>query len=74
MARIVFGISRCMARRRADSLPVLFLRFESPPPFCDLLRDLLAPAAEELADRNAKGGLVSKPGLKGRHAVPGFVA
>jgi hypothetical protein len=63
-----------MARSRADSLPFLFLRFELAPPPRDLLRDLLAPAAKELADRNAKGGLVSKPGLKGRYAVPGFVA
>src|SRR6185295_11638469 len=60
-----------MARSRADSLPFLF---ELAPPLCDLLRDLLAPAAEERADGNAKGGLVGKPGLKGRRAVPGFVA
>ena len=60
-----------MARSRADSLPFLF---ELAPPLCDLLRDLLAPAAEERTDGNAKGGLVSKPGLKGRRAVPGFVA
>jgi hypothetical protein len=63
-----------MARSRADSLPFLFLRFESPPPPCDLFRDLLAPAAKEHADGNAKSRLVSKPGLKGRRAVPGFVA
>jgi|SRR5215210_986781 len=63
-----------MARSRADSLPFVFLGFELASPLCDLLRDLLAPAAEELADRNAKGGLVSQPGLKGRRAVPGFVA
>ena|SRR5215216_3361187 len=63
-----------MARSRADSLPFVFLGFELASPLCDLLRDLLAPAAEELADRNAKGGLVSKSGLKGRRAVPGFVA
>jgi hypothetical protein len=63
-----------MAGSRADSLPCLFLGFELAPPLCDLLRDLLAPAAEELADRNAKGGLVSKAGLKGRRTVPGFVA
>src|SRR5215218_2998622 len=63
-----------MAGSRADSLPFLFLRFELPPPLCDLLRDLLAPAAEERADGNAKGGLVSEPGLKGRRAVPGLVA
>src|SRR6185295_6883178 len=60
-----------MAGSRADSLPFLF---ELAPPLCDLLRDLLAPAAEERADGNAKGGLVGKPGLKGRRAVPGFVA
>jgi hypothetical protein len=60
-----------MAGSRADSLPFLF---ELLPPLCDLLRDLLAPTAEELADRNAKGCLVSKSGLKGRCAVPGFVA
>src|SRR5947209_5706798 len=63
-----------MARRRADPLSFLVLRFESPPSPCDLLRDLLAPAAEELADRNAKRGLVSQPRLKGRRAVAGFVA
>jgi hypothetical protein len=63
-----------MARSRADPLLFLFLQFESPPPLCDLLRDFLAPAAEERADGNAKGRLVSKPGLKGRRAVPGLVA
>jgi hypothetical protein len=63
-----------MKRSRSDSLSVFFLRFEFAPPLCDLLRDLLAPAAEERADGDAKGGLVSKPGLKGRLAVPGFVA
>jgi hypothetical protein len=62
-----------MMRNSADSLPFLFLRFQSPPPLCYPLRDLLAPAPEELADRNAKRGFVSKPGLKGRRAVPGFV-
>jgi hypothetical protein len=63
-----------MVGSRADSLPFLFLRFESPPPLCDLLRDLLVPAAEELADRNAKGGLVSQPSFEGRGAAPGLVA
>jgi hypothetical protein len=63
-----------MERSRSDSLSFLFLRFELAPPLCDLLRDLLAPAAEERADGDAKGRLVSKPGLKGRRAVPGFVA
>jgi hypothetical protein len=63
-----------MVESRADSLPFLFLRFESPPPPCDLLRDLLIPAAEELADGNAKCRLVSQAGLKGRRAAPGFVA
>jgi hypothetical protein len=63
-----------MSKSRADSLPFLLLRFESPPPPCDLFRDLLAPAAEERADGNAKGGLVSKPGLKGRRAIAGLVA
>src|SRR5262245_46657939 len=76
MARMVSwgerrGTSGCMAESRADSLPFLF---ELQPPLCDLFRDLIAPAAEERADRNPKGGLVSKPGLKGRRAVPGFVA
>ena len=71
MARIVFVISSCMGGSRADSLPFLF---ELAPPPCNLLRDLLAPAAEEGANGNAKGGLVSKPGLKGRCAVPGFIA
>jgi hypothetical protein len=74
IARIVFVISICMARGSADSLPFLFLRFESLPPPCDLFRDLLAPAAKECADGNAKSGLVSKPGLKGRGAGAGFVA
>jgi hypothetical protein len=60
-----------MEGSRADSLPFLF---ELAPPLCNLLRDFLAPAAEERADGDAKGGLVSKPGLKGRRAVPGFVA
>jgi hypothetical protein len=63
-----------MGRSRSDSLPFLFLRFELAPPLCDLLRDLLAPAAEERADRDAKGGLVRKSGLKGRCAVSGFIA
>jgi hypothetical protein len=63
-----------MASSRAGSLPFLFLRFELAPPPCDLLRDLLAPAAEEGADGDAKGGLVSKPGLKGGQAAPRFVA
>jgi hypothetical protein len=74
IARTLSGISSCMARSRADSLPFLFLRFESPPPPCDLFRDLLAPAAKERADGNAKSGLVSQPGFEGRRAVPGFVA
>jgi hypothetical protein len=63
-----------MAGSRADSLPFLFLRLEFAPPPCDLLRDLLAPVAEELADRNAKGGFIGKSGFKGRQAAPGFVA
>jgi hypothetical protein len=63
-----------MVGSRADSLPFLFLRFESPPPPCDLFRDLLVSAAEELADGNAKRGLVSQPGFEGRRAAPGFVA
>lgn len=74
MARILYGISSGMARRRADSLPFLFPRFESPPSPCDLLRDLLIPAAEELADGNAERGFVSQPGFEGRRAAPGFVA
>jgi hypothetical protein len=63
-----------MKRSRSDPLSFFFLRFELAPPLCDLLRDLLAPAAEERADGDAQGGLVRKPGLKGRRAVPGFVA
>jgi len=63
-----------MGRSRSDSLSFLFLRFESPPPLCDPLRDFFALAAEERADGDAKGGLVRKSGLKGRRAVPGFVA
>jgi hypothetical protein len=63
-----------MARSRSDSLPFLFLRFELAPPLCDPLRDFLAPAAEERADGDAQGGLVRKPGLKGRRAVAAFVA
>lgn len=74
MARTLSGISSCMAGSRADSLPFLFLPFESPPPPCDLFRDLLAPAAEERADGNAKSRLVCQPGLKGRSAVAGFIA
>jgi hypothetical protein len=74
MARTLSGISSCMARSRADSLPFLFLRFESPTPLSNPLRNLLAPVAEERADGNAKGGLVSQPRLKGRRAVAGFVA
>jgi hypothetical protein len=63
-----------MARRRADSLPFLFFRFESPPPSFDLLRDLLVPTAEELADGNAERGFVGEAGFEGRRAAPGFVA
>ena len=63
-----------MGSSRSDSLSFPFLLFEFAPPLCDLLRDLLAPPAEECADGDAKGCLVSKPGLKGRRAVPGFVA
>lgn len=51
-----------------------FLRYELTPPLCDPLRDLLVPAPEERADGNAQGGLVREPGLKGRRAVPRFVA
>jgi hypothetical protein len=74
MARIVFGISSCIARSRADSPPFLSFPFEHEPPLCDPLRDLFAPAPEERADRNAKRGFVSEPGFEGRSAVPGFVA
>jgi hypothetical protein len=63
-----------MGRGRSDPLPFPFLRFELAPPLCDLLLDLLVPAAEERADGDAKGGLISKSGLKGGSAVPGFVA
>jgi len=63
-----------MARSSADSLPFLFLRFELAPPLCDLLRDLLAPVAEELANGNAKGGFIGESGLKGGQAVAGLVA
>jgi hypothetical protein len=63
-----------MARCRSDSLPFLFLRFESPPPPFDLLRDLFIPAAEELADGNAKCGFVGKAGFERRRAAPGLVA
>jgi hypothetical protein len=62
-----------MARSGAGSLPFLFLRFELASPPCDLLRDLLAPVPKELADRNAKGGLIGESGLKGGQTVPGFV-
>jgi len=62
-----------MAGSRADSLPFLFLRFELAPPLCDLLRYLLAPATEERADGDAKGGFIGESGFKGGHAVPGFV-
>src|SRR5258706_3369248 len=80
MARMVafcgrVGISSEMMRHGADRYSASFPpSFELAPPLCDLLRDLLAPAAEERADGDAKGGLVGKPGLKGRRAVPGFVA
>src|SRR4051794_32769843 len=74
MARIVFALSRGMKRSRSDPLSFPLLRFELTPPLCDLLRDLLAPAAEKRADGDAEGGLVSKYGLKGRRTVPGFVA
>ena len=63
-----------MGGGKADSSPFLFLRFELAPPLCNLLRNLLAPAAEERADRNAKGGLVGEASFEGRRAVPGLVA
>ena len=74
MARIVSVISGGMTRSRSDPLSFPLLRYELAPPLCDLLRDFLIPAAEERTDGDAKGGLVRKPGLKGRRAVPGFVA
>jgi hypothetical protein len=63
-----------MVGSRADSLPFLLLRFESPPSPCDLFCNLLVPAAEELADRDAKCRLVSQAGFEGRRAAPRFVA
>jgi hypothetical protein len=50
------------------------LRFEPPAPLGYFLRDLLATAAEERADRNAESSFVGKAGFKRRRALPGFIA
>jgi hypothetical protein len=64
-----------MAKSRADSLPPPFLfRFESPAALGHFLRDLLAPAAEERADRNPESSLIGESGFKRGCPSPRFIA